>query len=303
MISGSLISGETFLSGIRRLQDRTEHTQRQISSGYRIQTAADSPGEVPDLIHLNSALNAVRHYSRTLGRASAEVSAADSALTTAVKITDQARGIALRAAATTTTTAERRNLATQVNSLRQQLVNLSNTTAEGRYIFGGSADQSPPYQFSTSGITRLTTQVGGRVIEDPSGSQVFAGDTASNIFDHTDTNGNPASDNVFFAFDSLLNALNGDDATGAAAALTRIQASADWLNERQGIYGVAGTRITSETDAAASLATALESRISAIRDTDLVQAATDLALENTAQSAAFSAQASVPRKSLFDYLG
>jgi flagellin-like hook-associated protein FlgL len=100
-----------------------------------------------------------------------------------------------------------------------------------------------------------------------------------------------------------VSALNSNDQPGISAALTQIQAGSDWLNRKQAAYGASANRISSETEAASALVTTLQTRISAIRDTDVVQAATDLALENVAQSAAFSAQASVPRKSLFDYLG
>ena len=46
MISNNLISGAWFLDGVRSLQERITKTQKQISSGYRIQDAADSPKDL-----------------------------------------------------------------------------------------------------------------------------------------------------------------------------------------------------------------------------------------------------------------
>jgi hypothetical protein len=43
--------------------------------------------------------------------------------------------------------------------------------------------------------------------------------------------------------------------------------------------------------------------IAGIRDTNVPEAATDLATETTDQAAAYGAQAAISKKSLFDYLG
>ena len=89
MISNNLISGEWFLTGIQALQDRTAVTQRQISSGFRIQDAADSPLEAADLIRLGSTLTSVQHYVSNLGRVGAEVSAADAGLSSSIQLIDR----------------------------------------------------------------------------------------------------------------------------------------------------------------------------------------------------------------------
>ncbi len=111
------------------------------------------------------------------------------------------------------------------------------------------------------------------------------------------------ANNTFAALQSLVTSLQGNDTAGISASLTSLQSASGWLNQQQAAYGASGQRIAQEQNNVASGITDLQVSISGIRDTDVVQAATDLAQENTSQSAAFAAQAQIPRKSLFDYLG
>lgn len=306
MISNNLISATWFLDGVRSLQDRITRTQKQISSGFRIQDAADSPGETATVVGLGTAISSLRRYVTNLGRVAAETTAADAGLSGSITLVDRARALATQAASTTTTAIDRQSIAIEVANIQQQLVGIANTSVEGRFIFGGDQDQHAPYGYNASasrGVDKLTTQTSTRLIQDPSGLQVFSADTAADIFDAEDGTGAATSSNVFGALQALVTALQSNDPAAAAASLTQLRAAGDLLNQKQAGYGAAAKRIADETTSTGNLLTSLQTRLSEIRDTDIVQASTELALENTAQSAMFSAQAAVPRKSLFDYLG
>jgi flagellar hook-associated protein 3 FlgL len=302
----STINAAVFLDGVSRLQKAQTRTQEDISSGFRVRDAADSPEQIQELVGLVTTLSGNQSWRSNLGRVEAEATAADSALTTAITLVESARTLAQQGAGSLATTAERQTLAAQVRSIQQQIVSLANTTTEGRYIFGGDQDLSPPYQINTASIAgadKLTLQTSTRVISDPSGQPVYQSSTAAVIFDHRDHNGAPAADNVLGALQTLAVALGNNDSSGAAGALQSLKSGSDWLNQQQSNYGISLNRIHAEQSAAENHDTSLRSRIGAIRDTDIVQAATDLSAENTAQSAAFAAQARISGKSLFDYLG
>ncbi|MDQ1469412.1 MAG: flagellar hook-associated protein 3 FlgL [Bryobacterales bacterium] len=306
IISSASIGSEWFLNGTATLQREQTKTQREISSGYRIQDAADSPAQTEELIRLGSNLVTQQTYKTNLGRVQAETNAADAALGTGIKLIESARTIALQGSGTTVTASDRQPLAAQIQSIQQQLISLANTTTEGRYIFGGDQDLSSTYQLnpaSPNGADKLTPQTATRVITDPSGQPIYQARTASTIFDHQNGAAGPAPDNALAALQSLQVALAANDSPGIATALTSLESVSGWLNQQQASYGVDGQRIAQEQLGATAEITSLQTQISAIRDTDIVQAATDLTRESTAQSAAFAAQAQIPRKSLFDYLG
>jgi flagellar hook-associated protein 3 FlgL len=306
IVGPAAIGANWFLEGSAILQRQEITTERQLSSGYQIQDASDSPGQTPELINLGSSLASYQTYQTNLGNVQAETTAADTALSTSITLIDSARTLALQGADTTQTAADQQNLAVEVQSIQQQIVSLANTTVQGRYIFGGDQDQSPPYQIdatAATGVDQLTTQSSTRQIVNPGGTLVYQSNTAATIFGPTDSTGVPTADNTFAALQNLYSSLENNDSTGIANALTSLESASTWLNQQQAGYGAAGQRVTQEQNNAANQITALQTQISGIRDTNVAQAATDLSQETTSQTAASAALAEIPQKSLFDYLG
>ena len=305
IVSSASIGADWFLNGISNLQRQEVKTQRELSSGFQIQDASDSPSQTPALIDLGSSLASLQSYQTNLGRVQAETGTADTALGTSITLLDNARTLAVQGASSTATAGTRQNLALQVQSIQQQFVSLANTTVEGRYIFGGDQDQSPPYRLnpaSATGVDKLTPQTSTRTIEDVNGAPVYQSSTAATIFDHTDPTGAPAPDNAFAGLQQLQAALQANDGPGIAGALTSLEGVSSWLNLQQATYGTAERTLTQEQNNTASQITNVQVQIAGIRDTNVAQAATDLSQENASQSAAVESQAQIPTKSLFDYL-
>jgi flagellar hook-associated protein 3 FlgL len=306
IISSATAGSEWFLNGLATLQRQQLETQRQLSSGYQIQDAADSPSQAAELVGLGSTLAAAQTYQTNLGRVQAESSGADSSLGTAISLVEQARSLALQGANSTATGTDRQGLAAQIQGIQRQVVSIANTNVEGRYIFGGDSDQTAPYQFTgagTTGATALSSGVSTRTINGTQGQPVYAALSAQQIFDPSGAGGAPAANNTLAALQSLQAALAANDQARIATALTSLESASGYLNQQQAYYGAAENRLTNEQNDTASQITALQARIGSIRDTNVAQAATDLTREATSQTAALSAQAAVPRKSLFDYLG
>lgn len=293
-----------FLEGIANLQNEEAQTQRQLSSGYRIQDAADSPSQTPELISLGSTLAAVQAYQSNLANVQTEGTAADQALSSAISLIESATTAASQGANTTATPAEQQTLAAQVQGIQQQLVSIANTTVDGRYIFGGDQDQMAPYSIATAtGSAVLTANAATRVIVNPEGQTVYQALTAQQIFDPRDVNGNATASNAFAALTSLVTDLTTGITSNVTNDATSLQSVTTWLTQQQAYYGTQEQGMTSEQNNATNQVTALQTQIGNIRDTNMAQAATDLTTESTDQTAAMSAEAEIPAKSLFDYLG
>src|ERR1019366_4826118 len=296
-----------FLNGIANLQQQELQPQRALSSGYRVNDAADSPAQTPDLVRLGSSLASVQAYQTNLSNVQAEATTADQAIGTGFSLIQSARSLAAQGANTTSTAATRQTIAIQIQNIQQQIVSIGNTAVQGRYIFGGNQDQSPPYQYdasSATGVDVLTAQTSGRVIVNTQGQTVYQGLTAQQILGPVDATGLPTANSTLAALQSLVTALQANDQPGIATILTSLQTASSWLNQQQAYYGAAEQRLTSEQNTAANQATALQVQIGNIRDTNVAQAATELTQESTNQSAALGAEAELANsKTLFSYLG
>jgi flagellin-like hook-associated protein FlgL len=152
-------------------------------------------------------------------------------------------------------------------------------------------------------VDKLTAQTSSLAVVNPSGQTVYQPLSAQQIFDPVDSTGAPTASNTFAALQSLVTALNANDIPGITNAIASLTSASSYLNEQQAHYGTAEQRVTSEQNVAANQTTELQTQISGIRDTNETQAATELTQLSTDQSAAYSAQAAIPVKSLFNYLG
>jgi flagellar hook-associated protein 3 FlgL len=295
-----------FLNGISSLQTQQTEVEKELSSGYQVQDASDSPGQTPELIDLGSTLAAVQTYQTNLTNVQAEADTADQSIGSAISLIQSAQTLAEEGANSTSSASQRQILATQIQGIQQQLVGIANTSVDGRYIFGGDQDQTAPYQYdsaSATGVDQLNGSPASRVIENTQGQAVYQSLTAQQIFDPVDSSGNPTANNTFAALQSLVTALNANDAAGISNTLTSLGAVSTYVNQQQAYYGSAEDTITNEQNNASSQITALQVQIGGIRDTDTTQVATELTQLSTDESAAYAAQAAVPTKSLFDYLG
>jgi len=305
-IGGTTAGTAWFLQGISNLQAQQTQVQQELSSGYQVLDASDAPAQTPELVNLGSSLAQVQGYQTNLTRVQSEASTADQSLGSAITLVQNAQTLAVEGASTTTTASTRQTLAEQIQSIQQQLVSAANTTVEGRYIFGGDNDTSAPYQYdatSATGVDQLTPQNSTRTITNPSGQTVYQPLSAQTIFNPVDATGAPTASSTFAALQSLATALSADDSTGIANAIASLGTASTYLNQQQAYYGTSEQRLSSEQNTAANQVTALQVQISGIRDTNETQAATQLTQLSTDESAAYAAQAAIPVKSLFDYLG
>ena len=145
MISNLNASSEAFLANMDRVQRSVENAGRQTSSGKRVNVASDAPGEIDTILQLRTDSARNSQIQENLSVVKADADAADGALTSATKLMDRARVLAAQGATFTLDATGRQSLAGEVQSLLEQMVAISRTTVQGRYIFGGDQDSTPPY--------------------------------------------------------------------------------------------------------------------------------------------------------------
>jgi flagellar hook-associated protein 3 FlgL len=298
-----------FLNGLSILQQEMQQTQLQLSSGYRVNTAADSPAETPALVQLGSSLAAVQAYQQNLTNVQTEANTADQSLQQSITLIQRAVTLGTQGASSTATANTDQTLAVEAQGIQQQLIAIANTQVAGRYIFGGDQDQSPPYQYNGAaangtGVSSLTNQTNSRTIVNTYGQTIYQSLTAQQIFGPVDNNGNPAPNNTFLALQSLIGDLQAGNQANIANDITALQQAGSYVGQQQAHYGQAENRLTSEQTQASSYVTLLQTQIAGIRDTNIAQAATELTQESTDQQAAMGAEAEVAhQRTLFDFIG
>jgi flagellar hook-associated protein 3 FlgL len=298
-------ASRSFVTDAAQLQTALTQAVEQVSSGYKVTAASDAPDQISTLLQLEANLQSNNQISTNLSNVKAQVDTGESSLASAVQLTQQALSLGAEGASSIQTAGQRQTLAQQVQDILSQLVGISNTTVAGKYIFSGDQSASPSYQLdpaSPTGVDRLITTQATQQIQDTSGTTFSIGKTAQDIFDHRNPDDTTAPDNLFAAVNSLQTALTNNDTAGINTALSSLQTASSYLDQQQAFYGSVQGQVAASTTAAQSQNVALTAQIGNIRDADLTQAAVTLTAEETAQSAAFAAEAKLPTTSLFNYL-
>ncbi|MEP6961846.1 MAG: flagellin [Acidobacteriota bacterium] len=301
MISNLSAYDQQFLTSLRHITDRAERAQRQVSTGLKLSQVSDSPDQISTLLTARANLAAAQQVDSNLGRVKAEVDAGEQALQSSVQLFERIRTLGAQAATGTATAAGRNTVAQEVGSVLEQLVGLTGTQVEGRYIFSGDSDQVSPYSVDLTQATPVSAYQGSaatRLVQHPNGATFLVSHSARDIFDSA-TPGN----NVFANITALRQAMLNNDTAAIQTALTGLTASGDHLNNQLAFYGTTQNKIAEAHKFSSNLQIQLHIQLAGIEDADMSQSILEMNQAQIQQQAALSSRAKLPRTSLFDYLG
>jgi flagellar hook-associated protein 3 FlgL len=293
-----MANDDAFVAGLNQLENRITQTNQQITSGIDVNEPSDNPEAIASILSIQAAIDQDTQVQTNLDQVKTVATTADSALQTANSVINQLISIGSEGTTTTTSASTMTALGQQAEQLEQQLVSLANTMVDGQYIFGGDNPETAPYSFDGTNppTANVANPTNTGTVRDAEGNAIVPSLTAKQIFDSP-------SGSVLQAADALRVALQSGNQTNAGAALSSLQTAATQLNLGAESYGDIEDWINNASTDASQRITSLQSQLSGLRDTDVTAAASQLTLDETAYQAAIQAQATLPTKNLFSYLG
>jgi flagellar hook-associated protein 3 FlgL len=276
-ITQQMLSRST-LSNLQRSLDRTERIQERLATGRALNRPSDSPTGLVTAMQTRSSLARVRTQLRAADNAQGWLDAADSALQSGSSMLARARELALLGSNGSLGPSAREALAAEVESIRDGLVDIANSSFVGRPIFAGTVASSQAYApdgtyLGDGGTIERVVGDGVQLRVDLNGPEVF---------------GPPGSS----AFDVLT----------ALAADLRIDGARDRLLTGLGEIGARSRRLEGIRERATQLELNLTERLSEAESVDMPTTVMELQLQEVAYQAALSATARVIQPSLLDFL-
>ena len=173
----------TGIGSILEAQSQLSRIQEQVASGKRIQNPSDDPTAAAEIVRLRSELNRVEAYQRTADRAVSSLSFEESAVAGAESVLQRARELAVQGANTAAmTTSDREVLASEIDGLRESLLNIGNTrNADGEYIFAGDNVNTATFSEAAGAVT-YNGSGGPRLVNIASGIRLQINDTGAELF-------------------------------------------------------------------------------------------------------------------------
>jgi flagellar hook-associated protein 3 FlgL len=300
MISILNAHNQEFVTDLQRVTDQLNSDVLAVSSGVQMRQVSDNPDQVSALLQARATLAASQQISTNLASVKNEVDTGEQALEGAVQLFDQVQTAGAEGDTGTQSASTRTALAQQLQNIEQQMVNLANTTVNGRYIFSGDADQVTPYTYDPTQANPVGAYQGSastRVIEGTIGATFPVALTAQQIFDSSD----PAT-NAFSAINGLIAALNSNDQTAIQASVNGLAGVGVYLNNQLAFYGNTQDNIASSADFAQTQQVEIQTQISTLEDTNMTSTITDMTQAQIQEQAALTSEGQIPRSTLFDFL-
>jgi flagellar hook-associated protein 3 FlgL len=285
-----------FLGDLQSDYRSLARTQRQVSTGKQIASPSDDPVGISIALGLRRDQGATEAWGRNIADSQTWLETTDRALAQGLDIVQRARELAVQGGNGTLSQAARSLIATEVDSLKGQFVEVGNSSLGGRFIFGGTATETQPFDPATeAAVTPINTGLINREVAQ--GSVVSINITADRLQKPPG-----ATPDIFTTLDKLSTALNTGDFAGITTALGELDAHQTNINALRGEEAAKVNRLELTASRFEAQKIATSSQLSDIEDADMAQAMTDLSIKESVYRAALAVGGRVIQPSLVDFL-
>jgi flagellar hook-associated protein 3 FlgL len=264
--------------------------QEQLETGKKLNRPSDDAAGTNTALRMRTALAEQDQYVRNANDGKGWLSTVDSTLSGVVTQLQRANTLALQGAndgAMSQSAAEA--LATEIDQIRESLLQQANSDYLGRPVFGGTTAGSVAFDANGNYVGdggEVTRRVGSGVSVrvDSDGRTVFGED----------------GDNVFSHLSALSAALrNGSD---IQTSIDQLQTDVTRISAAQADEGARLNRLTQASDLASQAQLRLKSSLSDVEDVELAEVTINVNQAEIAYKAALAAAAKTLQPSLLDFL-
>jgi flagellar hook-associated protein 3 FlgL len=139
-------------SQIARTQTSLLQVQNELSTGKKLNSPSDDPGDAAIAQQLRKLLEQRDAYSANLKSAGAKLGEVDTTLGDLSDLLQQAQTIASANVGSDVSDDARQSAATVVDSIYRQLLDAGNHQFDGVYVFGGDRSTQPPFVETAGGV-------------------------------------------------------------------------------------------------------------------------------------------------------
>jgi flagellar hook-associated protein 3 FlgL len=198
------VLSQSYLTDLNRNLNNMKKYQEQLSSGKEITRPSDNPFKVARSMELNTNLRANERYQENIDEASGWLDNTDSVLGQYNDVLQRVKELTIEGGNAAYSSTEKGAIKTELQQLKEQLVEIGNTVFDGRYIFNGDETTEKPFDADgkfvkgtvnglkkefAPGIVLDIAITGSRLSTNSEGTNVF--DTLQNIIDKLGTNESP----------------------------------------------------------------------------------------------------------------
>lgn len=274
-----------------------EQLTEELSSGSSIQQLSDNPTAVGQNVELNAAILQDDSYQQTASTSESMLQVTDSALGNVVTQLNKAISLSTEGNNGTLNSSQQKDIAQQLEGIRDEVLSIANTSYLGQYLFSGSASTQPftlddstsPATVKYNGdstVNSITTPEGQKIALNVPGDEIF---TAS-------------GGNVLGTLNALINDYSSGDIKQAQSDSANLSTALNTVDQQRITIDNSISRLTATSTYAQTQSTQLQAAQTDLMQADLAGISTQLKDAETQQAALSEVFSSLGSQSLFNYI-
>ena len=282
-------------------QNQLLKIQEQLSSGKKFSAPSDDPIAASKALTFYTSLDQLDRYKSNLTEARSWLSVTEGALDDTEQAIARAQELAIGMSNGSVDAAARDGAAEEIDQIFNRLVALANTKLGDRYIFAGFNSDTQPFATDgtlnglnagdTTGNLQVEIEQGQKQTMNLSGEEVFQG------------YGLTGGVNIFTIVDNLKTALQANDVTTITAQIDNLESAANQVSQERAKIGARSNRLDSTESSLDNTKLILNTLLSETEGTDIIEAASAMAYQQTIYEASLATAANMMSYSLINFLG
>ena len=283
------------IAAMNRTLTGMDRVERQLSSGRRFERPGEDPEASARVLRISRKQDDIVTYGENVEAGRGMLNRAESAVVALTGVINSARSLALKMS-DSFYDGERTGQVDLSNGLIDSALDLLNTTYDDMYIFGGHANDQPPYELN-NGAAQFNGNDGLMQLDVSDGARSQVTINAEVHF-----NGNGGGEDVLALLIELRDQMAADSQAGVAATLDRFENAVAQISQTASELGTLYQRLEVHERVNEVQDVELERLRSTIEDTDYAEAAATMSLRQTAYQASLAATARVQGMSLLNFM-
>ncbi len=284
-------------------QNQLLKIQEQLSSGKKFSSPSDDPIAASKSLTFYTSLDQLDQYKSNLIQARSMLNITESALDDAESAISRAQELAVAMSNGTINAEAREGAAEEIEQILSRLISLGNTKLGDRYIFAGFNSATQPFIAATGALSASLSAgdtTGSFQVEIEQDQKLAMTLSGEEVFQGYGLSGGV---NVFTIVTDLQTALESNDVATVTAQIDNLDTAANQVSQERAKVGARTNRLDTTEASLDNTKLILNTLLSETEGSDIVEAASAMAYQQTIYEASLATAANMMSFSLLNFLG
>lgn len=299
-----MLSSQLLLN-LNRNAQQMNNTQTQLATGRKINKPSDDPVGITYSLRYRAELSSNDQYQKNVDSAISWLEFNDTVMNQAGNAVQRLRELTVQASTGTNPQSALDSINEEVKQLKEQLIDISNSKLNGKYIFNGETYDIKPYDFPSNADGTLDTTNATSVVTDKGKINFIVGESVQlpiNVSGNEVFGTEKEEDNLFNIVNNIMKALTEGNQKELSNQLDNIDSRTDKMLAIRSEIGAKTNRVDLMMGRLDDLGINLTDLQSKVEDADYAELAMQSKIQENIYNASLSAGAKIISPSLVDFL-